>query len=164
MELVTPGFGLLFWTTLSFLIVLFLLKKMAWKPILEALKERENSISEALKAADKAKMDMARLKADNDKLLNEARAERDAMMKEARETRNKIIEEAKDKAKSEADKLIVTAQNSIENQKNAAIAELKNQVAEMSLVIAEKILMSELSDKGKQEKLIEDSIKSFKAN
>jgi len=164
MELVTPGFGLLFWTTLSFLIVLFLLKKMAWKPILEALKERENSISEALKAADKAKMDMARLKADNDKLLNEARAERDSMLKEARDTRNKIIEEAKTQAKTEADKLIVSAQASIESQKNAAIAELKNQVAEMSLTIAEKILMSELSDKAKQEKLIEDSIKSFKAN
>jgi F-type H+-transporting ATPase subunit b len=164
MGLVTPGLGLVFWTTLSFLIVLFMLKKMAWKPILKALKEREESISEALKAADKAKFEMNELKAGNKKLLNEARVERETMLKEAREAKNKIVAEAKEIARLEANKMIQSAQATIENEKKAAINELKNQVATLSLEIAEKILKSELSDSKKQDDLVKSSIDAFKMN
>lgn len=164
MGLVTPGIGLVFWTTLSFLIVLFLLKKMAWKPILKALKEREESINEALKAADKAKFEMAELKAGNKKLLKEARTERDELLKEARETKNKIIAEAKEAAGGEANKIIRSAKETIENQKKAAISDLKDQVAQLSIDIAEKILKNELSDSKKQNDLVKDSIKDFKLN
>ncbi len=164
MGLVTPGIGLVFWTTLSFLIVLFLLKKMAWKPILKALKEREESITEALKAADKAKFEMAEMKSDNKKLLNEARTEREAMLKEARETKNKIVSDAKDAAGQEADKIIKSAQETINNEKKAAITELKNQVALLSVEIAEKILKSELADEKKHNELVKSSISDFKLN
>lgn len=164
MGLVTPGIGLVFWTTLSFLIVLFLLKKMAWKPILKALKEREESITEALKAADKAKFEMNELKAGNTKLLNEARNERENLLKEARETKNKILSEAKETARIEANKIIQSAQETIENEKKAAINELKNQVAELSIQIAEKILKGELSEKAKQDALVKNSIRDFKLN
>jgi F-type H+-transporting ATPase subunit b len=164
MGLVTPGIGLVFWTTLSFLIVLFLLKKMAWKPILSALKEREHSITEALKAADKAKFEMAELKSDNKKLLNQARAEREELLKDARETKNKIVVEAKETAKNEANKIIKAAHDTIENEKKAAIAELKEQVARISVEIAEKILKDELSDPKKQDALIKTSIENFKLN
>ncbi len=164
MELLTPGIGLVFWTTLSFLVVLFLLKKMAWKPILNALKEREESITEALKAADKAKFEMAELKAGNKKLMNEARVERDALLKEARETKNKIVADAKEAAKAEANKIIASAQETIENEKKAAISELKDQVAQLSVDIAEKIIKKELSDQAKQDDLIKTSIEGFKMN
>lgn len=164
MGLVTPGIGLIFWTTLSFLIVLFLLKKMAWKPILSALKEREHSITEALKAADKAKFEMNQLKADNKKLLNQAREERDELLKEARETKNKIVAEAREAAKVEANKIMKQAHETIDNEKKAAIAELKDQVAQLSLEIAEKILKSELEDPKKQDNLIKTSIEQFKLN
>ena len=164
MGLVTPGIGLVFWTTLSFLIVLFLLKKMAWKPILKALKEREESITEALKAADKAKFEMNELKAGNTKLLNEARIEREILLKEARETKNIILAEAKETAKLEANKIIQSAQESIETEKKAAINELKNQVAKLSIEIAEKILKNELSDSKKQDELIKSSIQDFNMN
>ena len=164
MGLVTPGIGLVFWTTLSFLIVLFLLKKMAWKPILAALKEREESITEALKAADKAKFEMAELKAGNKKLLNEARAERDDLLKEARETKNKIVADAKEGAQAEADKIIKSAHDAIETDKKAAINELKNQVAKLSIDIAEKILKNELEDAKKQDDLVKNSIEDFKLN
>lgn len=164
MGLVTPGIGLVFWTTLSFLIVLFLLKKMAWKPILKALKEREESITEALKAADKATFEMAELKAGNKRLLNEAREERDTLLKEARETKSKIIADAKEQAGLEANKIIKSAKESIETEKKAAIAELKDQVAKLSIDIAEKILKSEMSDKNKHNELVRDSIKDFNLN
>lgn len=164
MGLVTPGIGLVFWTTLSFLIVLFLLKKFAWKPILSALKEREESITEALIAADKAKFEMSELKAGNKKLLNEARIEREELLKEARETKNKIVSDAKAEAQTEANKIVRQAQETIENQKKAAIAELKDQVASLSIEIAEKILKSELQDKSKQDVLVKASLKDFKLN
>lgn len=164
MGLVTPGLGLVFWTTLSFLIVLFLLKKMAWKPILNALKEREESIADALKAADKAKSEMAELKAGNQKLLNEAREARDAMLREARETGNTLVAEAKDMARAEASKIILAAKASIENEKKAAVSEMKVQIASLSLEIAEKILKSELGDRKKQEDLVRTSIEKFKLN
>ena len=164
MGVVTPGLGLVFWTTLSFLIVLFLLKKMAWKPILNALKEREESIADALKAADKAKSEMAELKAGNQKLLNEAREARDAMLREARETGNTLVAEAKDMARAEASKIILAAKASIENEKKAAVSEMKVQIASLSLEIAEKILKSELGDRKKQEDLVRTSIEKFKLN
>ena len=164
MGLITPGIGLIFWTTLSFLIVLFLLKKMAWKPILTALKEREESITEALKAADKAKFEMAELKAGNKQLINEARSEREALLKEARETKNQLIADAKESAQSEANKIIKSAHEAIENEKNAAISDLKDQVAQLSIDIAEKILKNELSDPKKQEELVKSSIEGFKLN
>ena len=153
MGLITPGIGLVFWTTLSFLIVLFLLKKMAWKPILLALK-----------AADKAKFEMAELKEGNKKLINEARSEREALLKEAREVKNKLISDAKEMATSEANKIIKSAHESIENEKQAAISDLKDQVAQLSIDIAEKILRNELSDSSKQDELIKISIKEFKLN
>jgi len=164
MGLVTPGIGLVFWTTLSFLIVLFLLKKFAWKPILSALKEREESITEALKAADKAKFEMAELKSGNMKLLNEARAEREEMLKEARETKNKIVSDAKAAAQEEASKIVRQSRETIENQKKAAISELKDQVAALSIEIAEKILKDELKDPSKQNELVKGSLNDFKLN
>lgn len=150
MELVTPGFGLVFWMTLSFLIIIFLLGKFAWKPILKSIKEREDGIQDALEAADKAKEEMRKLKDSNESLLQEARTERDAMMKEARETKDRIVAEAKNKAKEEADKIIAASREEINNEKVKAIAELKNQVAEISFEIAEKVLSEKLSDADKQ--------------
>ncbi len=162
--MLSVSIGTVLWTTIAFLIVLFLLVKFAWKPILASLKDREDSIQNALDAADKAKKEMESLQADNEKLLNEARAERDAMLKEARETKNKIVTEAKDKAKEEADNIIANAREAIQNEKMAAITEMKNQVAKFSIEIAEKILKDELSAKGKQEALIENAISDINLN
>ncbi len=164
MDLVTPGLGLIFWTFISFAILFFVLKKFAWKPIVGTVNTRELSIREALAAAEAAKLEMQNLKADNEKILQEARAEREAMMKEAREIKTKMIADAKEDAKSEADKMIAGAQVAIENEKNAAVAELKNTVAELSVQIAEKVLKSELSDKEKQLKLVENMLGDAKLN
>ncbi len=162
--LVTPEIGLIVWTTITFLILLFLLTKFAWKPILGAVKQREANIEEALKAADRAKKEMEALKADNEKLLNEARIERDAMLKEARETKEKIIAEAKEKASHEADRIIQDARQAIQHEKMAAITELKNQVAELSIEIAEKILKEELSKEEKQKAMLENFVKEINLN
>ncbi|MCB0428706.1 MAG: F0F1 ATP synthase subunit B [Flavobacteriales bacterium] len=153
MELIQPAIGLLFWMMVSFLVVLFILKKFAWKPILGALKERETSIENALDEAEKARTEMANLQASNEKLLQEARLERDAMLKDARDMKDKIVAEAKNKAKDEADRLIVAARETIKNEKMAAITELKNQVATLSIDIAEKILRNELTQEEKQKNL-----------
>ncbi|MCB9449683.1 MAG: F0F1 ATP synthase subunit B [Flavobacteriales bacterium] len=153
MELIQPAIGLLFWMMVSFLVVLFILKKFAWKPILGALKERETSIENALDEAEKARTEMASLQASNEKLLQEARIERDAMLKDARDMKDKIVAEAKNKAKDEADRLIVAARETIKNEKMAAITELKNQVATLSIDIAEKILRNELTQEEKQKNL-----------
>ena len=161
MELVTPEIGLIFWTTIVFLILLAVLKKYAWKPILSAVDERNKSIEDALRAADKAKNEMLALNTDNERILAEAKKERDALLKEGREIKDSIIAEAKDKAKIEADKILITAKEQINNEKMKAITELKNQVAEMSIDIAEKILKSELSDKNKQKELIAESLKAM---
>ena len=162
--LVTPEIGLIVWTTITFLILLFLLTKFAWKPILNAVKQREENIEEALKAADRAKKEMEALKADNEKLLNEARVERDAMLKDARETKDKIIAEAKEKANQEADRIIQDAREAIKHEKMAAITELKNQVAELSIEIAEKILNEELSKEEKQKAMLENFVKDIHLN
>jgi F-type H+-transporting ATPase subunit b len=164
MKLVTPDIGLLFWMIVSFGIVLFLLRKFAWKPILASLKSREESISEALNTAKKAKEEMAMLKADNEKLLQQARAERDAMLKEARDTKDAIIAESKSKAQAEANKILASARETINTEKNAAITELKNQVATMSIDIAEKILRQELSKDEKQKSLMENLMRDVSLN
>lgn len=158
MDLVTPGFGLVFWTAITFLILLFILKKFAWKPILGAVSSREESIKDALAAAEAARREMENLQADNERILQEARAEREAMLKEARDMKNKMITDAKDEAKQAADKMIAQAQEAIQSEKKAAIAELKGQVASLSLEIAEKVVKHELSNKGQQEKLVEDML------
>ncbi|HIE73946.1 MAG TPA: F0F1 ATP synthase subunit B [Flavobacteriales bacterium] len=164
MELVTPEIGLIFWTTIVFLLLLIVLKKYAWQPILAAVDERNKSIEDALKAADKAKKEMLALNTDNERILTEAKKERDALLKEGREIKDNIIAEAKDKAKIESDKILITTKEQINNEKMKAITELKNQVAEMSIDIAEKILKSELSDKNKQKELIAEALKSNKLN
>lgn len=163
MNFVAPE-SLIFWTTIIFLAFFFLLKKLAWKPILNAVKEREDSINEALLSAEKARLEMLNLKSDNERILKEARAERDAMMKDAKEIKDKLISEAKDEAKMQSSKIIEQAKFTIENEKQAAIVELKNQVAELSISIAEKIIKEELSSKDKQLKVIGDLLKDVKLN
>ena len=150
--------GLFFWQTLLFVGLLFLLKKYAWGPILSAVNEREEGIKSALSAAEKAKKEMENLQADNQKLLKEARAEREAMLKEARELKEKMIDDAKGEAKQEAAKLITMAQAAIDTEKKAAISDLKSQVADLSISIAEKVLGEELSSNEKQEKLVESML------
>lgn len=158
MDLVTPDFGLLFWTFISFAVLFFVLKKFAWKPIVGTVNEREKSIREALESAEAARKEMENLTADNERILQEARAERETMIKEAREIKNKMIEDAKSEAKEAADKMIAQAQAAVENEKKAAVAELKDQVASLSVEIAEKVVKGELSDKQKQLKLVEDML------
>jgi F-type H+-transporting ATPase subunit b len=158
MELVTPEIGLIFWTTVVFSLLLIVLKKYAWKPILSAVDERNKSIEDALRAADKAKEEMLSLSADNERILMEAKKERDTILKEGREIKESIIAEAKDKAKVDAEKILTTAKEQIINEKMKAITELKNQVATLSIEIAEKILKSELQDLNKQKELVTKAI------
>ena len=164
MSLLLPDPGLFIWMLITFLIVLFLLTKFAWKPILKMIKDREVSIDDALKSAEKAKEEMRNLQSDNEKILAQARNERDAMLKEARTMKENIVGEAKSKAKEEADKLLASAREAIQNEKMAAITELKNQVALLSVDIAEKILKRELSDENKQKDLLGDLLKDTKLN
>ena len=149
------SFGLFFWQTLLFVGLLFLLAKVAWKPILTAVEERENTIKDALASAEKAKTDMEAVQADNKRILKEARAERDALLADAKKASIQMINEAKEAAKAEADKIAAAAQASIEQEKNAAINELKNQVATLSIDIAQKVLQGELADEKKQQALVE---------
>ena len=151
--------GLFVWQTVLFLALLFLLRKYAWKPILGAVEEREEGIKNALEAADNAKKDMEALKADNERILREAKAERDSILKEAREIKETIITEAKTQASEEADRLLASAREQINNEKLAAITELKNQVADLSIDIAEKVLKSELKDADKQKELVNNALK-----
>tara|TARA_B000000565_G_scaffold228435_1_gene185621 strand:+ start:46 stop:540 length:495 start_codon:yes stop_codon:yes gene_type:complete len=164
MDLVTPGFGLIFWTSVVFIILLVLLKRMAWTPILNNVDARNKSIEEALEAAKNARDEMSNLKADNDRIIKEARAERDEMLKEARELKANIISEAKNAAKDEADKMIASAKVVIENEKAGAISELKNTVGSLSVDIAEKVLRAELKDIDKQNAFIADMLKDIKLN
>jgi F-type H+-transporting ATPase subunit b len=153
MELITPSIGLVFWTTIVFVLLIILLTKFAWKPILATIKERENSIEQALNAAENAKKEMQKLQADNEKFMREARAERDAIVKDAKETENKMIEDAKNNAKVEAEKVLAAAHHAIELEKSAAISELKLHVASLSIEIAEKIVRTELASDDKQKAL-----------
>ncbi len=163
-SLITPGIGLIFWTSVVFVLLLLILSKFAWKPILNAIKTREQGIEDALASAERALNDMRELKSNNERILNEARAERDAMLKEARETKESIIAEAKQKAQADADRIMTTARDQIRNEKNAAVAELKNQVAQLSIEIAEKILKSELSNDEKQKTLVSNLMKDVNLN
>ena len=158
------SYGLFFWQVIILVILIVLLAKFAWKPILAALAAREEGISNALLAAENAKKDMQNLKADNEKLLAEARAERDLMIKEAREIKEKMIADAKSEAQAQGEKMIEAAKASIESEKNAAMAELKNQVSSLSLEIAETLLKGELSNKEAQTKLVEKMLGDAKLN
>ncbi|HEY4651039.1 MAG TPA: F0F1 ATP synthase subunit B [Pontibacter sp.] len=164
MDLVTPNFGLIFWQLVTFLIVLFLLTKFAWKPIMSALRERETSIEHALSAAEKAKLEMQGLKAENERLLAEARMERDKILKEATEAGNNLVESAKNKANEEGARMIAQAREAIENEKRAALAEVKNLAAALSVDIAERILRKELSDPQAQQALAQDYIREVTLN
>lgn len=164
MELITPEFGLFFWQTIVFLVLMFLMAKFAWKPILNSVRNREQSINDALASAENARKEMQNLKADNDQLLKEARAERDAILKEARELKEKTIADASEEAKAKADKIVADAKRSIEQEKQSAMAELKNQVAELSIEIAEKVVRKELSGKEEQHQMIEKMLGEAKLN
>ncbi|WP_121236561.1 F0F1 ATP synthase subunit B [Hymenobacter sp. BT730] len=162
--LTNPSIGLLFWQLVIFLILLFLLTKFAWKPILSSLKERENSIEGALRMADQAKLEMQLLKAGNEKLLAEARLERDNILKEASAIATQQIEDAKTKASEEGQRLISQAREAIQNEKNAALAEVKNTAAQLSIDIAERILRRELTDASAQTQLVDSYLKEVKLN
>ena len=164
MDLVTPDIGLIFWTTVSFVILYFILAKYAWKPILGAVNDREKSIKDALSAAEKAKEEMANLKSDNEKILNEAKLQREALLKDARDIKSKIISDAQNEATEKANKLIEAAKTAIDNEKSAAMKELKNTVVDLSLNIAEKLISKELDNKDKQIKNIKDIIDKSKLN
>ncbi len=156
--------GLFFWQTLLFIALVFLLWKYAWKPILNAVNDREEGIKNALAAAEDAKKEMQNVTADSEKLLQEARAEREVMLKEAREIKDKIVADARDLAQVEGDKLIKQAQATIESEKKAAVADIKNQVADLSLQIAEKVIKEQLSDDKKQIKIVDDMLGDIKLN
>ena len=164
MDLITPAFGLIFWQTIIFLVVLFVLGKFAWKPILGALQSREDSIDEALKSAEKAKEDMANLKTDNEKLLAEAKLERDKMLKAAAKLGEDLKDQAKEDARLIGDKMIDDAKASVESEKNDAIKEIKDQVVELSIQITEKLLKKNLSDDKSQQELIKGYMKDIKLN
>jgi len=164
MELLLPHLGLIIWTLLAFLIVFFILKKFAWGPILTGLNQREATIADSIATAEKVKLEMAQLKNENEELLAQAREERAAMLKEAKEIKDRMINSAKDDAKIQASKIIADAQASIENQKMAAITDLKNQLGNMVVEVTEKILRRELSNKTEQEQYIAQLTNDVKLN
>ncbi|MFB9270691.1 MULTISPECIES: F0F1 ATP synthase subunit B [Flavobacteriaceae] len=151
--------GLFFWMLILFVILVFFLNKFAWKPILNSVNEREDGIKNALEEAENARKEMQNLNADNERILKEARAQRDTLLKEAREMKEGIISEAKNEAQAQASKIVEQAQETIQAEKQAAITDLKNQVAELSVGIAEKVVRGELADKNKQIKLVEELLK-----
>jgi F-type H+-transporting ATPase subunit b len=163
-SLTTPSIGLVFWTSIVFILLLFLLSKYAWKPILSAIKSREQNIENALKEAQKAKEEIQKLKSDNEKLLQQARLEYDNIVKEAREIKEKMIAQAKDEAQKEAQKILKNAQETINAQKSAAIAEIKQQVASLSIEIASKILKKELSNSDTQKQLVNQMLEEVSLN
>lgn len=164
MELVTPGFGLIFWMTIAFLAILFILKKFAWTPILTSLKEREKSIDDAIHSAENAREEIKKLQFSNEQLLKEAKNERDLILAEARKLKDSIIDESKVKAQEEANRILNSARESINNERMAAITDLKNQVADLSLEVAKKVLQKELADPKKQEEYVKELIKDVKFN
>jgi F-type H+-transporting ATPase subunit b len=164
MDLMNPAFGLLLWTFLAFIIVFFILKKFAWKPILSSLKEREKGINDAIASAEKIKAEMASMKSENESILAKAREERASMVKEAKETSDKMINDAKEKAKTEFDRIVSEAQVAIQQQKNAALTDVKNQVGKLVIEVAEKVLRKELSDKTAQENYIKELAGGVKLN
>ncbi len=164
MELLLPKLGLIVWTLLAFLIVFFILKKFAWKPILKSLKDRETNISNSILSAEKVRLEMSQLKSENEALLVQAREERGIMLREAKDTKDKIINEAKEQAKIEMNKVIADAQAAIDQQKMAAITDLKNKVGNMVIEVSEKILRRELSNKEQQEAYIKQLSETVELN
>jgi F-type H+-transporting ATPase subunit b len=164
MNLVTPGLGLIFWQLITFLLVLFLLARFAWKPIMNSLREREETIEGALRAAEQAKADMTKLKAENEKLLEDARVERDAMLKKAQLTSEAIVEEAKNKASVESAKIVESAKQQINAERLAAVADIKRQVATLSIEIAEKLLRNQLREEKAQRDLVDQLVKDASLN
>lgn len=164
MDLVTPSIGLIFWSSLAFFILFFVLTKFAWNPITKTLKEREDSIDEALKSAETARLQLESLKTDNQRLLNEARAERDKLLKEANEIKDQILAKAKSDAKNEGDKMITAAKEAIEMEKVNAMNQLKTQVANLSVDLAEKILRNKMEDRSQQEVFVNESLKNITLN
>ena len=154
MELLLPGIGLIFWTLIAFLVVFFILKKFAWKPILQSLKERETGIASAIASAEKMKAEMALMKNENEALLAQARDERAKMIKEAKETGAKMLNDAKDKARIEYDRIVAEAQIAIQQQKNAALTDVKNQIGNLVIEVSEKVLRRELANRAEQESFI----------
>ena len=156
--------GIIIWTTIIFTLLLLLLKKFAWKPILKSVDERNKNIEDALKSAERAKEEMSKLNADNEKILKEARSEREALLKEGRTIKNEIISEAKEKATVEAEKILTIAKEQIKNEKMKALVQLKNQIATLSIEMTEKILKSELQNANKHKELIEEALQSKDLN
>lgn len=164
MELLLPKLGLLVWTLLAFLIVFFLLKKMAWPAIIKGLRDRENTITDSLATAQRVKEEMALMKSENETLLAKAREERAQMLKEARDTKDRIVSEAKEQAKAEANKIVIEAQAAINAQKMAALTEVKNQVGKLVIEVSEKVLRKELANKDAQEAHIKGLVDEVKLN
>ena len=164
MQLLTPDLGLFVWNLIAFLIVFFLLKKFAWKPILQSLKERETGIADALATADRVKAEVSQLKNENEALLQKAREERSLLLKEAKDQSDKMVAEAKDKAKKEFDRIVADAQQAIQQEKNAALTDVKNQVGALVIEVSEKILRRELANKAEQEVYIKKLAEEVKLN
>lgn len=164
MDLLTPSIGLIFWMTISFIVLLIILGKYAWKPILKALENRENSIQKSLDEAKNAREAMAKLTSQNEQILKEARIEREAILKEAREIKDKIINDAKDAATAESNKIIQSAKETINAERISAINQIKSEVADLSVDIAKKVLQKELSSPEEQKKLIDSLVNQAKLN
>jgi F-type H+-transporting ATPase subunit b len=164
MELLSPGLGLIVWTFIAFIIVLVILRKFAWKPILTSLKERETTIADSIATAQKVKAEMAQLKNENEQMMAQAREERAKMVKEAKEASDKMINDAKEKAKKEYDRIVAEAQAAINQQKNAALTDVKNQVGKLVIEVSEKVLRRELSQKQQQEEYIKGVAEVVKLN
>jgi F-type H+-transporting ATPase subunit b len=162
MDLVTPALGLVFWTTISFVVLLIILRIFAWKPILSALSERERFIEDSLQKAEAAKEEMSRLTNENESLLKQARAERDQILSDARKVKDQMIADAKELAHKEGTRMIELARVEINNQKAIAMADVKNQVATLSLQIAEKVLRKQFEDQQKQDELVSQLLKEVK--
>ncbi len=164
MDLLLPHLGLIFWTLLAFLVVLFILKKFAWTPILKGLNDRETNIAESIASAERVKLEMAQLKGENEALLASAREERATMIKEAKITKDKMIADAKEEAKLAATKIITDAHAAIQQQKMAAIIDIKNQVGKLVIEVSEKVLRRELANKPEQEQFINQLAQKIKLN
>lgn len=164
MDLLTPDLGLFFWTLVVFLCVWLILKKFAWKPITSSLNNRADSIAEALNEAKKAREEMAQLKAENEKIIAEAKKERDQILHEAKELKDNILKEAKEEAKTQGSKMIEEAKISIRKERERSFLDLKREVAEIAVNIATKLLKSELSDKEKQEVMVEKYLEETNLN
>ncbi|MBN2482005.1 MAG: F0F1 ATP synthase subunit B [Bacteroidales bacterium] len=164
MDLLIPEIGIIFWMIISFSIAFFILAKYAWKPIVNALKERDTSIAEAIKDAEKARLEVSRLQTESEKILSQAKDESDKIIQEARDFKESVLSEANELAKKQTHKMIEEARKAIINERTAALYEIKKQVSELSVAISEKILMQELKDPDKQQKLIEKSLSEMKFN